>query len=210
MLSNIRGFFTDKDRHVRENRWIFGTMLVGAILSLLASLVLSVESFNLLKNPEAELSCSINVVINCASVMEYEGANIFGWPNSFLGLMAEPIVITVAIAGLASVRFPRGFMAAAQVGYGLGFAFALWLFFQSLYVIGSLCPWCLLVTATTTLVFFSLLRYNLRENNLYLSKNWHKKALGWLDKDYDKFAAALLLFVMVVLIFLRFGDSLFA
>lgn len=205
-ISNLFG----KRSHVQEDRWIFGTMLAGALLSLLAALVLSVESFHLLKDPNASLSCSVNAVINCASVMKYEDANLFGWPNSFLGLMTEPIVITVAIAGLAGVRFPRAFMAAAQVGYGLGFLFALWLFTQSLYVIGSLCPWCLLVTATTTLVFFSLLRYNLRENNLYLNKAWHKRTLGWLEKDYDKFLAALLLAGMLVLIFLRFGDSLFA
>lgn len=210
MLNNFLAFFKHEDKKTREDRWIFGTMLLGACLSLLASLVLSVESFHLLKDPDATLSCSVNAVINCASVMQYEDANLFGWPNSFLGLMAEPVVITVAIAGLASVRFPRGFMAVAQVGYGLGFVFALWLFTQSLYVIGSLCPWCLLVTATTTLVFFSLLRYNLRENNLYISPKSHKKALRWLEKDYDKFLVAILFALMLVMIFARFGSSLFA
>lgn len=210
MLAKLRMAWGGAADHAREDRWIFGTMLVGALLSLLAALVLSVESFHLLQDPNAELSCSVNAVINCASVMKYEDANIFGWPNSFIGLMTEPIVITVAIAGLAGVRFPRAFMAVAQVGYGLGLIFALWLFFTSLYVIGSLCPWCLLVTATTTLVFFSLLRYNLRENNLYLSKSAHRRAKSWLDKDYDKLLAALLLVAMTALIFIKFGDSLFA
>ena len=41
------------------------------------------------------------------------------------------------MAGLAGVRFPRGFMLAAQVVYALGFAFATWLFFESLFVIGA-------------------------------------------------------------------------
>lgn len=38
--------------------------------------------------------------------------------------------------------------------YSISFVFAYWLFFQSYFVIGALCPWCLTITVTTTLVFF--------------------------------------------------------
>ena len=41
--------------------------------------------------------------------------------------MTEPVVITVAIAGLGLVTFPRWFMRVAHVVYGLGLVFALWL-----------------------------------------------------------------------------------
>lgn len=157
-----------------------------------------------------QLTCSVNAVINCASVMKYEEANIFGFPNSFLGLMAEPIVITVAIAGLVGVRFPRAFMALAQVGYGLGLIFAYWLFFLSTFVIGALCPWCLLVTISTTFVFMSLLRYNIRENNLYLSDKVSSSVQKFIKKDYDKLLTATWLFAMIVLVFYKYGDSLFS
>ena len=116
-------------------------MLVGACLSLLAAFVLSVEAVELAKNPNAALSCNINIVLNCASVGKHPSATMFGFPNSFLGLMAEPIVITVAIAGLAGIKFPRRFMFAAQIGYTLGFIFALALFYISLVIIKVLCPW---------------------------------------------------------------------
>lgn len=193
-----------------SDRWIFGTMAVSAVLSLIASLVLSIEAFHLAQNPGAQLSCSVNAVINCGTVMQYEGADLFGFPNSFLGLIAEPIVITVAIAGLMGVRFPRQFMAVAQVGYTLGLIFAYWLFYLSLFKIGALCPWCLLVTVSTTLVFASLLRYNIREKNLYLPEKWSTRAQEWVKKDYDKFAIAIWLFAMAVLVFVKYGESLFA
>ena len=61
-------FFTHKDRNLRDNRWIFTSMLIGALLSLLAAFVLSVETVELAKNPNAQLSCSVNVVLNCATV----------------------------------------------------------------------------------------------------------------------------------------------
>jgi uncharacterized membrane protein len=193
----------------KENRWIFGTMLVSALLSLVAALVLSVEALHLAKNPDAQLSCSINAVVNCASVMKYEDANIFGFPNSFIGMIAEPIVITVAMAGLAGVAFPRWFMVLAQIGYGLGLIFAYYLFFLSVFVIGALCPWCLLVTLSTTGVFMSLLRYNIRQNNFALPVKMHSKLQRWFTKDYDKFATAAWLFGMFILVLAKYKDGLF-
>jgi len=197
--------------HARERSdvWIFATMLVSAILSLVASLVLSAEAVHIAANPNAALSCSINEVINCASVMKHPSADLFGFPNSFLGLIAEPIVITVAIAGLAGVRFPRSFMAAAQIGYTAGFIFAYYLFFVSAFVIGALCPWCLLVTVSTTLVFVSLLHYNIREDNLYLSDATSARLKKWMSRGYDRLFTAALLAAMIFLVLYKYQDGLF-
>lgn len=212
-MSKVKQFvayFRHEDKKIRDNRWIFASMLVGALLSLLAAFVLSVEAVQLAKNPNAELSCSVNVVINCATVAKHPSAELLGFPNSFFGLMAEPVVITVAIAGLAGIAFPRRFMFFAQIGYTLGFAFALFLFFTSYFVIGALCPWCLLVTVTTAFVWFSVTRYNIRENNLYLPKKAQKAALRFIEKDYDKLALGIIVAVMIAAIFLKYGDGLFA
>jgi uncharacterized membrane protein len=210
MLKNVKEYFTHEEKKVRDNRWIFTSMLVGAIFSLLAAFVLSVESIEIAKNPDAKLSCSVNLILNCATVAAHPTSTMFGFPNPFLGLMTEPIVITVAIAGLAGVRFPRLFMFTAQVFYTLGLLFALFLLYTSMFVIGALCPWCLLVTLTTILVWFAMTRYNLREDNLYLPKKWSKKAHDWLDKDYDKFAMAVIIFGIIAGIVLKYGDGLFA
>ena len=210
MLGNVRAYFTHTDKKLRDNRWIFTSMLVGALFSLLAAFVLSVESIEIAKNPDAQLSCSVNLVLNCATVAAHPTSTFLGFPNPFIGLMTEPIVITVAIAGLAGVRFPRWFMFTAQVFYTFGLLFALALLYISMFVIGALCPWCLLVTLTTILVWFAMTRYNLREDNLFLSKKLSKRAHAWLDKDYDKFAMAILIFVIIAGIFLKYGDGLFA
>jgi len=194
----------------RSNVWIFATMLISACLSLLASFVLSVDSLEIAKNPDAALSCSINAVINCASVMRHPSAELFGFPNSFIGMIAEPVVITVAVAGLAGVKFPRAFMAAAQVGYGLGLIFAYYLFYVSFTIIGALCPWCLLVTLSTTLVFMSLLHYNIRENNLYLTDKHSQQLKAWIKQGYDRFFTAIVLALLVFLILFKYHDGLFS
>lgn len=209
MLRKIRNYFTHEDKKLRDNRWIFASMLVGAIGSLIASFVLSVEAIELAKNPHAVLSCSINIVLNCATVGIHPSAHLFGFPNSFLGLIAEPVVITVAIAGLAGVKFPRLFMFVAQICYTLGLIFAFWLFGTSYFVIGALCPWCLLVTATTTFVWFSITRYNIREKNLYLPSRTQAHLHRFIEKDYDKVMLFGVVTLLVAAIIFKYGNSLF-
>ncbi|MFZ1361064.1 MAG: vitamin K epoxide reductase family protein [Candidatus Saccharimonadales bacterium] len=210
MFSSVHRFFTHSERRLRDDRWIFASMLVGAMLSLLAAFVLSVEAIELARNPDAALSCSVNVVVNCATVAKHPTADLFGFPNSFLGLMAESVVITVAIAGLAGIRFPKKFMFAAQIGYTLGFIFALYLFYVSFFIIQALCPWCLLVTLTTTLVFFAMTRFNIRENNLYLPKHIAKTLQRFIQNDYDKALMASFIVFCIAAIMFKYGSDLFS
>ena len=210
MLHKIKNFFTHEDQRLRDNRWIFSSMLVGSILSLIASFVLSVEAIELAKNPDAVLSCSISVVLNCATVAAHPTAELLGFPNAFLGLMAEPIVITVAIAGLSAIKFGRKFMFAAQIGYSLGFLFAYYLLYTSYFIIGALCPWCLLVTLTTTLVWFAITRYNIRENNLFLPNKVQKKLHRFVERDYDKLVMWGLIVFIVAAILVKYGPYLFS
>ena len=208
MFKKVKEYFTHEEKKIRDNRWIFASMLVGAICSLIASFVLSVEAVELAANPDAVLSCSINVVVNCATVALHPSASLFGFPNAFLGLMAEPVVITVAIAGLAGTKFPRFFMFAAQIGYTLGLIFAYYLLYTSFFTIGALCPWCLLVTLTTTLVWFAITRYNIRENNLYLPKRAQKALATFVDKDFDKLVLGSIIVIVIAAILLKYGNAL--
>jgi uncharacterized membrane protein len=209
MFNKIIEYFTHKDRDMRDNRWVFSSMLVGAIFSLLAAFVLSIDAITLAKNPNAVFSCDINAIISCGIVAKTSFVSLFGFPNSFLGLISAPVVITVAVAGLAGIKFPRWFMFVAQIIYSIGFLFAYYLFFIGLFVVQAICPWCLLVTLATTFVWFSITRYNIRENNLFLNKKIAKQAKDFINKDYDKFILALVVVAVIVVLILRYGNALF-
>ena len=210
MLHKIKDFFTHKDRRMRDNRWIFLSMLIGGFGSLVASFVLSKEAVELAANPNAVLSCSVNIVLNCATVALHPTAHLFGFPNSFLGLMTEPVVITIAVIGLAGIMLPRKFMFAAQVGYTLGLIFALSLLGISTFEIGALCPWCLLVTVTTLFEWFAITRYNVRENNLYLPEKLSRNMHNIIEHDYDKVVLFSLIVLLAVMIIAKYGSALFA
>lgn len=193
-----------------SNTALFTTMLIFGLFGLLAAFVLTLDKFHLLENPDATLACSINLVLNCSAVMQTPQASVFGFPNMLIGLMAFPLVIMLAVAGLARVKFPRWFMIAANSGIALGALFAYWLFFQSLYVIQVLCPWCLVVTFSMTMILATVTHYNLKQNNFRLSKSANKRAQLFLNKDFDKLLIASWIVLLISLVILKFGQSLFA
>jgi uncharacterized membrane protein len=203
------GLLARLNRIRHANAWIYTTMLVSSCLSLIASFVLSKEAVTLAANPSADLSCNINAVISCGTVGSAWQSHVFGFPNAFLGLIAEPVVITVAVASLAGVRFPRGFMFAAQVVYTLGLIFAYWLFYQSMFHIGALCPWCLLVTVSTTLVFSTLTHVNIRDGNLFLRSRVQSALATAIHANLDLMVVTIWLLVVALAIFVRYGDRLF-
>ena len=192
------------------NRWIYISVLISAMLGLVAAFVLSIDAVELIKNPNTQLSCSINAVINCATVGKTSYSSLFGFPNSFIGMMIMPIFVIVAISWLYNVKFPRQFMFGVQIAAFLALVFAYYLFHISLFVISALCPWCLLVDISTIVMFFAITRFNICEDNLYLSKKYASNMKDFIKKDYDKFAVALLIVAAVAIIISKFGSSLFA
>jgi len=191
------------------NAWIYGTMLVSACLSLIASFVLSVDAVRLAADPQTALACNINSVISCGTVATSWQASLFGFPNAFLGLAAEPVVITIAVASLGGVRFPRWFMFSAQVVYTIGVIFAYWLFYQAMFHIGALCPWCLLVTVSTTLVFATLTHVNIRDGNLLLPRRVQSALKSAISADLDAIAVTIWLLALTLAVVTKYGSSLF-
>jgi len=188
--------------------WV--VMLLSSLASLVASFVLSVEALTLAENPTADLGCNINAVLSCGTVATSWQASLFGFPNAFLGLVAEPVVIAIAVAALGGVRFPRWFMVSAQCVYTIGLVLAYWLFYQSMFHIGALCPWCLVITFATTLVFFEMTRVNIREKNLPVPRRARKGLSSAVEANLDLFVVIAWLLVLALLIVLKYGAALFA
>lgn len=189
---------------------VWTTMLVASIASLVASFVLSIDAITLAENPHADLGCNINAVISCGTVGTSWQASLLGFPNAFLGLVFEPAVITLAVASLGGVRFPRWFMIAAQSIYTIALLFAYWLFEQAMFEIGALCPWCLLVTLATTLVFFELTYVNIRDGNLVAPRRMQSGLQAFVRSDLDILLVVAWLLVLVLAVVLKYGAALFA
>ena len=180
-------------------------MLVGSGLGLLTSFVLSIESLTLAKNSHAVLNCDLNAAMSCSTVANHWSAAPLGFPNSFIGMMTLPVMVTIAVALLAGAKFPKWFMWGAQLGAVAGLLFAGWMFYMSYVEIGALCPWCLTLDAGMLLVCYGLTRYNVLTRAV-----GGRRTRKFVDRGFDTFLLALVTVVIVVVILATFGRELFA
>jgi uncharacterized membrane protein len=124
-------------------------VLLAGFAGLAAAATLTVEKIHLLQDPSYVPSCSLNPVLSCGSVMVTPQAAAFGFPNPLIGMVAFTVVLTTGVLAVAGVRLPQWYWAGLAAGTTLGVVFIGWLIFQSLYRIGALCPYCMVVWAVT-------------------------------------------------------------
>ena len=124
-------------------------ILTAGVIGLLAAADLLVEKIEMLKDPSYVPTCSINPVLACGSVVNTPQASVFGPPNPIFGVVAFSVVIVTGVLALAKVALPRWYWVGLMIGTGLGVVFVHWLIYQSLYEIGALCPYCMVVWSVT-------------------------------------------------------------
>jgi uncharacterized membrane protein len=147
---------------VRVGRLSALWVLLAGIAGLTAAATLTVEKIHILQDPSYVPSCSINPVLSCGSVMITPQASAFGFPNPLIGIVAFAVVITTGVLAMAKVRLPHWYWVGLAAGSALGVVFIHWLIFQSLYRIGALCPYCMVVWAVTIPLFVVVVSVALR------------------------------------------------
>jgi uncharacterized membrane protein len=154
-------------------------LLFTGAAGLLASWVITLDKFKLLQDPDFTPGCSLNPVVSCGSVMESDQAEVFGFPNPMLGLVAYGIVICVGVSVLAGAAFPRWYWLAFDAGCLFGVGFVSWLQFESLYRINALCLWCALAWVATIVLFWYVTSFAVRRAFL--------PAPGWARALFTEF-----------------------
>jgi uncharacterized membrane protein len=133
-----------------RSAWI---LLIGSLLGWIAAVTLTVERFKLFMDPGYKPSCSINPILSCGSVMATHQAAVFGFPNPLIGVVGFSVAVTLAVLAVAGQGFPAWIWGGLWLGLALGVGFVCWLIFQSLYRIGALCPYCMVVWVVTPAMF---------------------------------------------------------
>jgi uncharacterized membrane protein len=149
-----------------DRRFTATFMLFGAVSGFIASFLLTVDKIKILKDSKFNPSCNINEVLNCKSVMLSSQAEVFGFPNSLIGLGAFAIFIAVAVALFGEVQFPGWFWKLALTGTVLAIFFSHWLAQQTTFVIGALCPYCMIAWFGNFLILSSVIQENLKVKSL--------------------------------------------
>jgi len=177
-------------------------LLLAGILGVLASLMLSIEKFDGLKNPHYTPVCNLNPVFSCTTISGSQQSEAFGFYNPFLGLAAYAALATIGLALLAGAKFKRWFWQIAQVGMLFGIGFITWLQFEALYRIGALCLFCMIAWAVTIPAFWYTTLFNLREGHISLPKRG-TKIVAFAQRHHLDILVAWYL-ILIILILKRF------
>jgi len=159
-------------------------LLIAGLIGYTSAFVIMFDKVQILKNPAYVPSCNLNPIISCGSVMQSKQATAFGFPNPFLGLGAFPVVAVIGGAMLAGAKFKRWFWLGFNAGLLFALGFVHWLFFESVYRIHALCPWCMAVWVVSITGFWYVTLYNIDQKRLRLPKGTAQLIYAWIRRHH--------------------------
>lgn len=144
--------------------WIFAIFLVVAgAAGWWAAFQLTLDKFIAYEHPNTKLSCDFGFIVQCTANLNSPEGSAFGFPNPIIGLGGFAAVIAVGVSLLAGAAFARWYWIAFNVGIAGALAFVIFLIRQSIFHLGTLCPWCMVVWSATIPLFFAVTIRNLSE-----------------------------------------------
>ncbi|MGZ0710729.1 vitamin K epoxide reductase family protein (plasmid) [Coraliomargarita sp. W4R53] len=158
-------------------------LVVAGAIGWWAAFQLTVEKFHAYANPGEAASCDFNPLVQCTKNLDSWQGSVFGFPNPILGLTAWVAPIVVGMAILAGARFARWFWLLLELGLTLALVFVIWLISQSIFVLGTLCPWCMVTWAVTIPTFYIVTLHVLRTGLLPAPASIRRGAdalMGWV------------------------------
>jgi uncharacterized membrane protein len=174
-------------------------LIIGGAFGLLASFILTTEKIASLANTSYIPPCNLSPIISCGSVMGTAQASLFGFPNSLLGIAGFSIVITIGFCLIAGALYKKWFWIGLQAGLSIAILSAVWLAYQSIFIIGSLCAFCMIFWTATIALYSYTTVYNLQEKNLPLPK-WAAPVSSFFEANPHLIAIGLFSIVIVTVL----------
>lgn len=173
---------TDADHTVSGHGEFFSSRLIGWILTvgsvagLLAAFTLTNDAIKILEDPAYVPSCNFSLLMSCKSVILSEQGHVFGFKNPIAGLMGFAILLAVGVAMASGHRFRRWYMVCVLAGLTFAVGWVQWFVFQTIFRIGVLCPWCMVVWTVTVPMFWYTF---IHVAGMFTQAGWLRVLRGW-------------------------------
>jgi uncharacterized membrane protein len=173
-------------------------LIVGSIIGLFASFILTVDTIIFIKNPNTNIPCNINPLVSCTNVASKWQSEIFGFPNALLGIVAFSMLLAIGIMLFSGGRAKKPLWLLVNLGTLAAMIFVLWFFFESVYSIGSLCIYCMITWAVTWPLFLYTTVWNFRENHF---DNKGEKFFHFISKYHAQILIAWYAIIILLILF---------
>ncbi|MGB3413968.1 MAG: vitamin K epoxide reductase family protein [Microbacteriaceae bacterium] len=137
-------------------------LILTGIVGWISSFQLTLDKLKYLADPNAVLSCNFGLTVQCGANLNSAQGELFGFPNPLLGIAAFIVPILFGVLVLAKARIPRWIWLGFNLGVALGFIWVLWFAYQSIYILASLCPWCMTMWLAMIPLFYTVTFWNLK------------------------------------------------
>lgn len=124
------------------------------VLGLFASFELLTEFIRTLQTPAYIPNCNLSKIVSCGPNMGSWQGSLLGFSNTIIGIAGFMAPIFVGVAVLAGAQLHRWFWRCYMIGVSAALVFVTWLQYQSLFGLGTLCPWCIVVWIATIPLFW--------------------------------------------------------
>lgn len=157
-----------------------GFLLIAGIVGLWAAWALTADKVITLTSPEAALDCNFTLLVQCGANLSSWQGSVFGFPNPLLGLAGWTAVLVMAGAVIAGTPLARWFWWLFAVGATGAMALVVWLIAQSIFTLGTLCPWCMVTWSVTIPLFWVAWTHLLRGGRTAAVARAADAAHGWV------------------------------
>ena len=185
----------NKRSFLDNNLGIAWLILIGGFIGLIASFMLSVDTYKVLQNPSFQPICNLNPLFNCGSLMkEPQSEAILGIPNSLFGVVGFSFVTMVGIIMVLGMRLKKTFLRLFNIGIWAGVLSLVWFMYESIYNLQHLCLFCMTVWTVTILLGWYVSLWNIKQQVIFVPKRC-KRFLAFL---FDHHVDGLILLYIIV------------
>ena len=138
-------------------------LIIAGAIGWWAAFSLTMERLHLLDEPRCDRSLRLQPAraVHGKNLESWQGS-VFGFPNPILGLTGWVAPSWSASRSSPAPASPAGSGGSSRPASHVAFVFVIWLIGQSIFVLGTLCPWCMVTWVVTIPTFYAVTLHVLR------------------------------------------------
>lgn len=157
-LAQLRGDANLRQLAGGATRFDSAVVLILSLIGLSASLALIMSEKKFYLNPDAGLVCDVNALIGCGGwIGSWQNELFFGISNSVLGFGAFSASVMLALLLLNGAQLSRFLWRFFSLVALCAIFWLFWFMYQSFWVKGVICPYCIIVWIVTIPISYILI-----------------------------------------------------